>query len=82
MGCIFIPVVKDNVEILHNVTLGEKQGKFPTIESGVTLYSGSVVVGDIVVGENAVVAPNSVIIRDVEKDAIYTGIPGRRIVSE
>lgn len=75
-------VVKDNVEILHNVTLGIKDGKFPTIESGVTLYSGSVVVGDVVVGENAIIAPNSVIINDVEKGAVYTGIPGRKIVSK
>jgi serine O-acetyltransferase len=72
-------VVGDDVEILHNVTLGIKDGKFPKIESGAVLYSGSVIVGDIVVGAGAIIAPNSVIISDVERESVYSGNPGKRI---
>lgn len=64
-----------DVTILHNVTLGAKDGKFPFIESGVTLYSGSIVIGDIVVGKNSIVAPNSVVINSLAENGVYAGIP-------
>ncbi len=67
--------IGDNVSISQNVTIGSKDGGYPKICSGATLYSGSVVVGDVRVGKNAVVGANAVVIDDVPDGATVGGVP-------
>lgn len=46
--------------LFHGVTLGAKEGRegYPKLEEGVNLYPGSVLVGDIRVGEYCRIGPN------------------------
>ena len=51
-------VIGDNVSIYQNVTIGQKKGKYPKIESNVVIYPNSVVVGDITVSDGSIVGAN------------------------
>lgn len=76
-------IVGDEVLIFHGVTLGAthvKQGKrHPTIESGAVLGAGCKILGDIVIGTNARIGANSVVLKDVPADATVVGIPAKII---
>ena len=61
--------IGDDVTIRQNTTFGVKdlsdlQGK-PTIEKGVNIGTGAVIVGDIVVGRYSVIGPNAIIDSDI-----------------
>lgn len=77
-------VIRDNVMIWQNVTLGS-HGKvgdkkvYPVIESGVKLYSGCQILGPIVIGEYAVVGAGSIVLKDVPNEQVAVGIPARII---
>ncbi len=49
--------IETNVHIYRNVTFGTKMGKAPIIRRGAKIASHSMVIGGVVVGENAIVAP-------------------------
>jgi serine acetyltransferase len=67
--------IGENCKIFHQVTIGEKNGKAPTIGDNVTIYPGAKIVGGITVGNNAVIGPNSVVVKDVPDNAVVSGIP-------
>lgn len=77
-------VVGDDVTIYQGVSLGgvslAKTKRHPTIESGVVIGAGAKVLGDIVIGANAKIGANSVVIKDVPRDCTAVGIPARVIV--
>lgn len=50
--------IGDNCLFHHNITLGDKNGGRPTIGDNVTIYPGSVVVGDIKIGNNSIIGAN------------------------
>lgn len=68
-------VIGEGCQIYEQVNLGAKNNGYPVIGNNVTLYPGCKVVGKIRVGDNAVVAPNSVVISDVPANAVVSGIP-------
>lgn len=76
-------VIGNNVCIGTNVTIG---GNFdegaPTIMDNVYIATGAKILGNITIGENSIIAANSVITKDVPRDSIYGGIPGRPISSK
>jgi serine O-acetyltransferase len=59
--------IGDDCLIQHNVTVGRagKGGLAPRIGRDVLLGPGSIVVGDITVGDHAVIGPNAVVLIDV-----------------
>lgn len=64
-----------------DVVLGTK-GTFdnvPTIGDNVEIALGAKVIGKVFVGNNAIVAPNSVVIKDVPENAIVSGVPAQII---
>lgn len=67
--------VYSGVVIAANVTLVSNRGLAPTIREGTKLLTGSVIIGRVSVGPNAVVTPNSVVFRDVPESATVTGNP-------
>ena len=75
--------IGENVSIYQNVTIGIKRGKseVPEIKDNVTLYSGSVVVGDVTIGENSLIGANSVVLDDIPPNSIAAGVPAR-VVAE
>ena len=75
--------IGEKVSIYQNVTIGAKKEKddlkFPNICDNATIYAGAVILGDITVGEDSVVAANSVVINDVPEGAVVAGAPARVI---
>ncbi|OYR48371.1 serine O-acetyltransferase [Halorubrum sp. Ea8] len=68
-----------NVSIYQNVTIGVKDGDAPTICDGAEIYSGAVVLGDVRIGEDAVVGANAVVLNDVPDGSTVGGVPARKI---
>ncbi|MEO5979831.1 MAG: hypothetical protein ABIS36_20680 [Chryseolinea sp.] len=59
------------------VVIGQKDSpeNVPTIGDNVYFGPGCKVIGKIRVGNNAVIAPNSVVIKDVPDNAVVSGVP-------
>ena len=68
--------------VFHNVTIGNdyRTGR-PSIGSNVFLGAGSIVIGKIHIGDHAVVAAGSVVVRDVPSKSLVAGNPARVIKS-
>ena len=73
--------IGDDCLIYHGVTLGgtgKDQGKrHPTIGNNVMISSGAKVLGPFKVGDNARIASNAVVLREVPADATAVGIPAQ-----
>ena len=85
--------VGDNVTIYHNVTLGGRspsidserqrhEKRHPTIGHDVVIGSGAQIIGPIKVGNNARIAANAVVVKDVPENATMVGIPARAVKLE
>lgn len=76
--------IGNDVLIYHGVTLGgtgkQKGKRHPTIGSNVVIGSGAKVLGPIVVSDGAKIGANSVVLKDVPKEATAVGAPARNIV--
>lgn len=71
--------IGDNCTVYQQVTIGQKNGKYPVIGNNVTIYPGARILGGITVGDNAIIAPNSVVIHDVANDDTVAGVPAKSI---
>ena len=73
--------VGDDCLIYHGVTLGgtgKDHGKrHPTIGNNVMISSGAKVLGPFKVGDNARIASNAVVLREVPENATAVGIPAQ-----
>lgn len=77
-------IVEDDVLIYQQVTLGgvsldRNTKRHPTIKSGSVIGAGAKVLGNIVIGENARIGANSVVVRNVPDNSTAIGIPARVI---
>ena len=73
--------IGDDCLIYQCVTLGGTgvvQGKrHPTLGNNVMVGSGAKVLGPIRIGDNARIAANAVVLRDVPENSTVVGVPGR-----
>ena len=73
--------IGDDCLIYHGVTLGgtgKDQGKrHPTIGNNVLISAGAKVLGPFKVGDNARIASNAVVLREVPENATAVGIPAQ-----
>lgn len=72
--------IGDNVKIFQQVTIGSHGNKslvksWPTIGNNCILYSGSKILGDIIIGDNAVIGANCVINKNVKENSILMVSP-------
>ena len=77
-------IIGRNCEVFQNVTIGsnrkERNGRLmPIIGDNVQIGTGAVVVGAIVVGDNARIGSNSYVDKDVPPNAFVAGTPARII---
>lgn len=76
-------IIEDDVIIYQGVTLGGvslTEGKrHPTVRRGAVIGAGSKILGNIVIGEEAKVGANSVVVREVPDGSTAIGIPAHVI---
>ena len=74
-------VVGSDVTIYQGVTLGgtgkETGERHPTIDDGVVVSAGAIVLGSIAVGANSKIGAGAVVIHDVPPGCTVVGVPGR-----
>ena len=79
--------IGDDVQIRHDTTFGPLRGSqdgeesLPVIEDRVDIGSGVSILGGVVVGHDAVIGPNSVVMRDVTAGTHVLGVPAREVTS-
>jgi serine O-acetyltransferase len=68
-------------KIYQNSTIGHRVvgGSGNTIGDDVIVYTGARVIGELVVGDRAVIAANTVVTTDVPPDTVVTGVKGTRL---
>jgi serine O-acetyltransferase len=73
--------IGDDSTLYHGVTLGgtswNKGKRHPTLGRNVVVGAGAKILGPILVGDNAKVGSNAVVVRDVPAGATAVGIPAR-----
>lgn len=73
--------IGDDCLLYQGVTLGgtgkDKGKRHPTLGNNVMVGSGAKVLGPFKVGNNARIAANSVVLREVPDNATVVGVPGR-----
>lgn len=80
-GIVIGPVIiEDDVTIFQQVTIGShgnslKNKEYPVIKTGVKLFSGSKIIGNVVIGKNAVIGTNVIINKDIPVSAIINNLP-------
>ncbi len=76
-------IIEEDVVIYQGVTLGGVsliEGKrHPTVRRGAVIGAGSKVLGNIIVGEEAKIGANSVVVREVPDGSTAIGIPAHVI---
>lgn len=72
-------IIRDNVSILHEVTLGgtgnEMGNRHPIVCSGVMIGAGSKILGRVTIGECAKIGAGSVVLEDVPAHKTVAGVP-------
>jgi serine O-acetyltransferase len=78
-------VIGDDVVLRHGVTIGLKrtgQRGAPRIGNRVDIGAGAKILGNITIGDDAVIGANAVVLKDVPPGAFAVGIPARIIRQE
>jgi len=72
-----------NVTVYQNVTVGSKQfglgAGVPTIMDNVIIYPGSIIIGNLTIGKNAIIGAGSVVLKDVKENTIVAGNPAKEV---
>lgn len=73
--------IGNDVTLYHGVTLGgtswNKGKRHPTLDDGVMVGAGAKILGPIIIGTDARVGANSVVVKDVPPKRTVVGIPGK-----
>ena len=75
-------IIGTQCSISHGVTVGESgrgtQRGTPRLGDRVLILTNAVLVGKLSVGDDAVIAPNSLVIYDVPESSVMMGVPAKR----
>lgn len=80
-------VLGSNCVIYQNVTIGAKDtenykdAKYPEIGNNVKIYPNSIIIGDVTIGDGAIIGAGSIVLSNVEAYTIVAGIPAKFIKS-
>lgn len=73
--------VGDDVMLYHGVTLGgrslQRVKRHPTLGDRVVVGAGARVLGPVLVGADAQIGANAVVVKDVPAGSVVVGVPGR-----
>lgn len=83
-SCIIVAqccIIGKNCNIHQGVTLGRvfagKKAGVPMIGNSVVIFPGAKVVGNVRVGDNAVIGANAVVVDDVPEGVVVGGVPAK-----
>lgn len=87
LGCvIYAERIGKNTQIFQNVTIGYSHGSnknkskgCPTIGDNCMIFCGAVIIGNITIGDNTIVAANAVVTESTPPHSIVGGIPAKVI---
>jgi len=68
-----------NFYVNHLVTIGEVNGKRPTIGDNVSVYTGAIVIGNITIGNNCKIGAGAVVTKSLPDNCTAVGNPARII---
>ena len=71
--------IVEGVHFYGNVTLGIRNGGSPVIKRNVKIAGNAMVLGAVVIGEGAIIAPGAIVFNDVPSGKIAGGIPAKII---
>lgn len=70
--------IGEDFQVWHNVTIGKKTtselNDKPIIGNNVSICTGAVVIGKIVVGDNSIVGANATVVKDIPKNSTAIGV--------
>ena len=74
-------VIEDNVSMLHEVTLGgtgkEHGDRHPKVRKGVTIGAGAKILGNVEIGEGALIGGGSVVLDPIPAHCTAVGVPAK-----
>lgn len=72
-------VIGNNLTIQPQVVIGQKKGESvaPVIGDNVVICGGCFIIGNIHIGNNVIIAPNSSVISDIPDNCVIAGSPAR-----
>ncbi|WP_069212023.1 serine O-acetyltransferase [Vibrio anguillarum] len=71
--------IGSNVTIVHGVTIAGKNKCFPVIGDNVYIGCGACILGDITIGNNAIIGANAVVTKSVPDNGVVVGNPSKII---
>ena len=71
--------IGDRCTIYQDVTLGQNRSRYPKIGNDVVIYPGAKVIGNVRIGDQAVIGANAVVVKDVPSRAVMAGIPAKEV---
>jgi serine O-acetyltransferase len=71
--------IGENFYVNHLVTVGEVNGKRPTIGNNVSIFTGAIVIGDITIGDNVKIGAGAVVVKDVPNNTTVVGNPAKAL---
>jgi serine O-acetyltransferase len=71
--------IGNNFYVNHLVTIGEINGKKPTIGHNVSIYTGAIIIGDITIGDNCSIGAGSVVVKSIPDNCVVVGNPAKII---
>ncbi|MSL94924.1 hypothetical protein GKF01_11875, partial [Escherichia coli] len=63
----------------HNVTIGKAYsgGKRPVLGNNIKVCAGSIILGDIVIGDNVTIGAGCIVVKSVPNNCVVVGNPAR-----
>jgi len=69
--------IESGVHIYRNVTFGIKNGGAPYIKKEAKIGSHSIILGNVIIGKKAIVAPGAVVVKSVPDFKVVAGVPAK-----
>lgn len=80
-GCLINgkTIIGSGTTIQHGVTIGEVNGQVPVIGQNCYVGARSVIIGDVKIGDGAIIGAGAVVTKDVPDNAVVAGVPAKII---
>lgn len=71
--------IGENCSINQQVTIGYNGNEAPIIDDNVTITVGAIVIGNVHIEKNAIIAAGAVVTHDVGEGKVVAGVPAKVI---